>query len=195
MNDNQIPEGYLPEAFRKPKAPLPSRSDEPGAMNYTPDETYVPGFFSFLFLGFACLNIMAFIAGMLSGCDRHWDGTDRCSPRGKWGFVFPGYTVGAFARTRFDAPELNPFKPTSHPNYTVDFHGSGSGSVSYSMSEVIIGSGGVEVPEGYRATKMYLTEEKTDGIRKQKSDPGRSAGKRTSKPASGAGKYPAVTNY
>lgn len=130
MSDNDIPEGYLPEAFRKPKAPLPSRSDEPGEINFEADEVGPPGFFSFLLLGFICPNLLAFAAGMVGGCTEWNGGIRECAPRAKWRYVFPGWTAGAMFRSWLDTPEWVP----THIPKIVD---------SPALNYVILPSGGM----------------------------------------------------
>lgn len=122
MNDNEIPEGYLPDSFRKPKAPLPSRSDAPGEIQYVrisdPTSGDGPPVEPLVFAGiflltcFLCLNFVAALAGVANGCDPY----GRCAPRARWRYVFPGFTAGAMLRDWLDAKDPLPmFSNTDTP--------------------------------------------------------------------------------
>jgi hypothetical protein len=180
MNDNEIPEGYLPDAFRKKPSPNPFvqqpptarlseekliRIDTPGALNYVEHEDLglLGGIFACLFLvavAFFAANCFAFVGGLGDGCAYHrYEGTS-CAPRAKWRYVFPGWTAGAMLRTWLDAPEGQPAFPIAEKlppapySYTVSMGAGGAGSV---------------------AVNFYATEGEKNGLWQQKRENTRGA--------------------
>lgn len=61
------------------------------------EESDEPSFWCIVVGIFLLVNLVAFGGGALSDrpCETY-GGVTRCSPNGKWKYVFPGYTAGAY---------------------------------------------------------------------------------------------------